>query len=247
MPARGDMKLVTEARRGVIVRVLQTQAEPVTLKYLLGLLGALHAAGKWPQASWSYARNEPYDTGLRQHLEALAFQNVVEIVTKDGYYPRWKCVRPPLRKHAEEVLQLKTEEGLNGVQIATRLGLSRSLVYGLINDPYGEKERQRKAGYCPACGKKKKPNAAVCDGCVARKEKKEQAERESLLPVGDEADRILDTFREEARAGREALLGVTPDFKRVIRWRTRRGEVEHVLRPKQSWTEGMVEIGLWVA
>lgn len=238
-----EVKAITEARRAVIIRTLGVQSGPVTLDELLALLGALHQAGQWPQASWKYARNEPYYTGVYQHLGALERQGRVERVDDPNQRTLWKCART-LSKHAAEVLALK-EAGLSGTEIATRVGLSRSRVSSLLTDPYGEKERRRKAGYCPGCGKKKEPDAVVCRGCIARKEKKDQADREAMLPTGEEAGRILDTFAAERRAGREAVLGVAEDFKRIIRWRTARGVVEHVLRRDESWTEGMQEIGLW--
>ncbi len=43
------------------------------------------------------------------------------------------------------------DEGLNGVQIAKRLGISRSYAYALINDPTGDGDRKRKERYGRPC------------------------------------------------------------------------------------------------
>lgn len=57
-------------------------------------------------------------------------------------------------ERAAEAVRLKAE-GLNGIQIAERMGISRAYAYGLLNDPTGDGDRQRKkqyAGECIDCG-----------------------------------------------------------------------------------------------
>lgn len=55
---------------------------------------------------------------------------------------------------AAEVARLKAE-GLNGIEIAERMGISRSYAYELLSDPGGAADRARKASYggrCENCG-----------------------------------------------------------------------------------------------
>lgn len=60
---------------------------------------------------------------------------------------------PARRSRADwyaEVKRLKGQ-GMSGVAIATRLGISHSFVYALLNDPDGTRDRKRKLGYAGAC------------------------------------------------------------------------------------------------
>jgi hypothetical protein len=57
-------------------------------------------------------------------------------------------------ENAARVAALKAQR-LNGIQIAERLGISRSYAYELLNDPEGRKVRARKDSYrgeCVDCG-----------------------------------------------------------------------------------------------
>lgn len=57
-------------------------------------------------------------------------------------------------ERAAEAARLKAE-GLNGIQVAARMGVSRSYAYELLDDPEGTKVRTRKASYsgiCVDCG-----------------------------------------------------------------------------------------------
>lgn len=66
-------------------------------------------------------------------------------------------------ERAVEAARLKAE-GLNGIQIAERMGVSRSYAYDLLNDPAGDRDRARKASYrgeCIDCG-------AATTGCNGR-------------------------------------------------------------------------------
>lgn len=53
-------------------------------------------------------------------------------------------------ERAAEVARLLAD-GLNGIQIAERLGISRSYAYGLIGDPDGSADKERKASYGRPC------------------------------------------------------------------------------------------------
>jgi hypothetical protein len=84
----------------------------------------------------------------------------------------------PPQSRAESYTQVKTlrDQGLNGMEIARRLGFGNTYVYDLLNDPCGEKLVARKNGYrrpCPNCGtlmdgsNGNGPNAArVCATCA---------------------------------------------------------------------------------
>lgn len=57
-------------------------------------------------------------------------------------------------ERAKEAARLRAQ-GLNGLQIARRMGVSRSYAYELLNDPDGFKVRERKDSYrgeCEDCG-----------------------------------------------------------------------------------------------
>lgn len=51
---------------------------------------------------------------------------------------------------AAKVAELRVQ-GLNGMQIAEQLQISKSYAYVLITDPSGEDERRRKEKYCGTC------------------------------------------------------------------------------------------------
>lgn len=240
-----SVKPTTDARRAVIVRVLeQNEHRYWKVSEVVEMLKALHIAGQWPQAPWRHARQDPYHCGTRQHLDGMVTLGMVERSPHPGGRYLFKLTRK-LRKHAKEALELQETERLNGTQIATRLGISKSLACALLADPYGEKERERKRGYCPACGGKKDPAAVACERCVEKKAAKDTAGREAMLPEGDLRVRILDTIMGLRLAGQDAVVGVTDDFKRIVRWQTGRGEVEHRLVRDETWEQAMVAIGLW--
>lgn len=153
-------------RRQVTLRVLRLKAgdRGLTLRELLDLLRALHAAGKWPQSTATSARNEPYDTGTRQHLYAMRSQGKVVCLTDKDGVDRWKLP-------------------------------------------------------CP----------------------------DDFLPDEDAAALIKQAIINARRHGiRDAVLGVTPDCKRVIRVMTRRGEIERWLKPREDWLEVLPEVGIAV-
>lgn len=54
---------------------------------------------------------------------------------------------------AREAARLRDEEGLNGIQIAERMGVSRSYAYELLSDPKGDGVAARKAGYSRPCAR----------------------------------------------------------------------------------------------
>jgi hypothetical protein len=58
-------------------------------------------------------------------------------------------------ERAAEAARLRDEEGLNGIQIAKRMGIGRSYAYELLTDPEGVAVRARKDSYrgtCIDCG-----------------------------------------------------------------------------------------------
>jgi len=60
----------------------------------------------------------------------------------------------PRSEWAADALELNAQ-GMNGVQVAERLGISRSFAYSLLSDPDGTRERERKRRYygeCVDCG-----------------------------------------------------------------------------------------------
>lgn len=73
------------------------------------------------------------------------------------------------------------QEGLTGIQVAERLGISRSYAYSLLNDPDGSGDRERKRRYdlvCTDCGarvdgttpgKMKNRDEPRCAACAAVK------------------------------------------------------------------------------
>lgn len=83
VPAKGEMKAVTDARRAVIVKVLKGHPG-ATLIRLMRSLEAFHAQGKWPPAPWKYARQEPYRGGVYQMLQSLIHHDVVVGVYEGG-------------------------------------------------------------------------------------------------------------------------------------------------------------------
>lgn len=236
-------KPTTDARREVIVRVLEQDAGRYwKVAEVVEMLEALHAAGQWPQATWGKARQEPYYCGTAQHLAAMVSLGMVE---RSPHSRHLFKLKRKLRKHAKEALELQETEGLLGTEVATRLGISNTLAYALLSDPYGDKERERKRGYCGSCGGKKDPAAVTCERCVETKAAKDAAEREAMLPEGDLRSRVLDSIMGLRLAGQDAVVGVTDDFKRIVRWQTSRGEIEHRLARDETWEQAMVAIGIW--
>lgn len=228
---------VTAARRRAILEAVIflgktfTQAGPVTTGAVNDMLTTWIAQGiiRWPEADWPHARQEPYVGGTQQHLAAMRRQGLV--AHEDGSWV--PCSPTPdrlLRRHADDVLRLKSE-GKTQKAIAGELGLSKSLVYSLLADPIGEREKERKRGYCPGCGAKKRSEATVCQNCQERR-------ADELLPP-----QTFVTYIERARsAGYQLLFGVTPDFRRVIRIGTTRGFFEHDVRYDLSWLDGLREV-----
>lgn len=158
-------KETTQARRAVIIKVLRMKGgeRGLTTDEVIELCEQLHQAGKWPQAEWKHARNDPYRTGVYQHLQALKAQGRIrEVRFEDEWAHRWSA-----------------------------------------------------------------PTV------------------EELMP--EDQARFKQAIIEARKHGiREAVLGVTPDFKRVIRVRVGRGEVERVLEEHESWEDGCAEVGIVV-
>lgn len=89
-----EMRQVTEARRAVILAVVARG--PVYYPALREALEKLHAQGKWPQAEWLHARNEPYDVGTRQHLAALVSKGKLMKVSEPNRFDLYQMPQPEL-------------------------------------------------------------------------------------------------------------------------------------------------------
>lgn len=61
---------ITEARRDIL-RGIVKRNPGCTTKDVLAEALKVHERGKWPQASWAGARNEPYSGGIGQMLDQL--------------------------------------------------------------------------------------------------------------------------------------------------------------------------------
>ena len=189
----------------------------------------------WPEATWNGARKGPPD--YQQAHVILRRLRQEEKVEHDQC--GWTAVVKPeplesqMRKRAAEALQLQSE-GLNPSEIAERMEISKSLAYGLVNDPYGDRERERKKMYCPVCGTKKEGSPDWCRKCKTGK-------IEDLLPP---KDFLRFAHRAEREQGVEVVFGVTPDCQRVIRIGTARGIIEHVLGTYESWDDAVETMGL---
>lgn len=191
--------------------------------------------GDWPEANWANARKGPPDAQqVNNYLNTLLTQKKVRRESHGVYV---SLVEPEpaggtMRRRAAEALRLQSE-GLSGKQIAEHMEISNSLAYGLINDPYGDKERERKKMYCPVCGAKKEGSVDWCRKCKTGK-------LQDLLPPKD----FLRFVHRAERQGLEVVFGVTPDAVRVIRIGTGRGIIEHKLGSYESWDEAVEKVGL---
>lgn len=63
-------KRVREERRRIVLLVVKGHPG-YGIAQILEVLMHFHRQGKWPQASWDNARQDPYDMGLRQMLNSL--------------------------------------------------------------------------------------------------------------------------------------------------------------------------------
>lgn len=229
-----DHQKVQERRRAIVHAIIHTWPHHRT-NAVACVVSALQKRTDWPVATWQGARQGPPD-----YQQVLNYMNTL---LKEGKLDKatgwWVSVVAPdtqerfMRKRASEALRLQSE-GKNGTQIAEELGISRSLAYGLINDPYGERERERKRDYCPVCGAKKDGSVTWCRACKTGK-------IEDLLPPKDFMRFVHRAWREQKL---EVLFGVTPDCVRVIRIGTGRGVIEHALPSHQSWDDAVEELGL---
>lgn len=228
-----EHKQVTAARRIVILQAVRL-CKPVTTQAIFELVHGWHQSGSgpaWPQATWRDAVSNPYYAGIYQHLRALEKQGYVEWDDDRG----WALKAPvaQLRHRAADVLRLRSE-GKTLEETAELLSISRSLAGSLSSDPTGERERERKRAYCSGCGAKKQSEAAVvCPGCLRRK-------AAGLLPP-----ETFTTYIEQARgAGYELVFGVTPDFRRVLRFRSEAGRRIHEreVRSDLSWSDAVGEL-----
>lgn len=222
----------TARRREVILDVVCSKPG-LTFRALLDELRALHDEGRWPQADWPGARQDPYDVGLRQLLGAMVRDGQVrEIEAGVGrvYAPAEK------RKHCDLIFGLKAE-GKTVEEIAEELGLGKSIIYAVLNDPFGSKERQRKRRYCPACGTKKDPRDEWCPKCVGQK-------AAAMMPPPEESAFWQNAMARARARGVEFVLGVTPDFRRIIRVDTGRGRFDRVLHKGEDFENAARELEL---
>lgn len=233
-----EHEVVKERRRAIIHTII---AEAPASKWRNGAGAAYiqeecESRGDWPEAHWDKARKGPPDAQqVNNYLKQLVHAQKVERVSH-GVYRALVAPEPLdrlMRKGAPEALQLQSE-GLSGTEIAERLEISKSLAYGLLNDPYGEKERERKRMYCPVCGAKKDGSVDWCRKCKTGKV-------ENLLPP---KDFMRFAHRAEREQGVQVLFGVTPDCERVIRIGTARGVIEYKLKAHESWDDAVEAAGL---
>lgn len=231
MPAPESMGVVTGRRKEITLEVLAgVYPEWRQVKDIVALL---NERDDWPEPPWRGPK-QAYTVGTAQHLEQMLKKGVVERTGGGkGQITLWRLGEGALVKDAVEVLKLRGE-GLSGIQIALRLGLQRTRVYTILNDPTGTKERERKRRYCPACGAPKRTSTDTCRHCVEKR-------ANDLLPP-DEFKTYIDQARHER--GIELLFGVRPDLVRVVRIGTKRGYVEHEVPRHQTWQQAIEELEL---
>jgi hypothetical protein len=139
-------------------------------------------------------------------------------------------------KVAEAVGLLR--EGLTGTQAAARMGLSKSQVYQLLNDPTDEKNRARKArhnGTCASCGAETSYGngsgpARFCDRCFRTRHAARDAEIIERWNRGETGEHI------------GAAMGLRPQVVRGViqpnasKGKPRRG-VFHRRPDRELWPE----------
>lgn len=115
-------------------------------------------------------------------------------------------------------------EGLNGIQIAERMGVSQSYAYSLLSDPDGTGERERKAKYsgtCLGCGK----STSGSDGFKGAPDKCVACSNHDAALLADRVGTVLEMVRlrnEEGLLAREIAervgrtrLTVKAEFNRM--------------------------------
>lgn len=225
---------VKTMRRVIIHHVIYDMRDHRATRAKL-VVDALAERTDWPEAHWKDARKGAPD--LQQTL------NYMRQLRHEGALEHDQCgwtavVKPEplesqMRKRAAEALRLQSE-GLNTTRIAERLEVSVSLANSLVNDPYGDRERERKKMYCPVCGTKKGGSVDWCRKC-------KMGRCEDLLPPKDFLRFATRAYREQ---GIEVLFGVTPDCVRVVRIGTDRGIISHELASDESWDDAVERLGL---
>lgn len=224
---------VTQRRKEVVLDCLG-ENPGCTFKVLLAALGERHAEGRWPQADWKYARNDPYDGGLRQLLDQLLRDDRVEkLEVGPDFYPMWSLKR---RASVDRIFQLKAE-GKSVEEIMEITNLGKSTIYGCLGDPFGAKERVRKRRYCASCGTKKNPEEPWCPKCVGRK-------AAAMMPPPEESAFWQNAMARASKRGVTFVLGVTPALQRVIRVDTARGRIDRVLAKGEEFEDAARELEL---
>lgn len=156
--------------------------------------------------------------------------------------------------NAARVQRLR-EAGLNGKQIAARMGISHTYVYELLNDPDGIKAKARKDSYrkpCPQCGTlmagQNGPNKApkLCRSCAAKEQRKTKRwTREAVIEA------IQAFAREHGRPplATEWLAPMPyrgtqyPPASAVYSYASKRGGGKRVNHPFESWADAIEAAG----
>lgn len=237
-PPRNACKMVTLERHELTLETVRFQPGSTGAQICRLLLARFEQnAASWPQFHYADPKHPkaPYYAGTMQHLEQMEKKGWV-IGNGGGAKGKMKVWVPTekrgVRKRVHEVRKLK-DEGLTHREVAAKLGVSVSLVGSLTQDPYGDRERERKKRYCPACGTKKDERADSCPKCRAN-----GVQPEDLLPHERHLE-IARTF--ERDTGCALVFGVTPGLTRVIRIDAGRGTIDHHIPNDLSWEEGIEE------
>lgn len=99
--------------------------------------------------------------------------------------------------NAKRVHALKAT-GLNGVQIAERLGLSRSYTYELLSDPEGNVVRARKDSYrgtCERCGARTDGSNGINAPVVCHRCDGPEKSARMTATFGDQRDKLAALYR----------------------------------------------------
>lgn len=221
---------ITERRKELTLEVL-SQVAPCDFGTLLA---ALRDRQDWPQAEWAYARNEPYDTGTRQHLYALLRKGRVQQWKPRGWADIWAPAGWELRPKAANLLDLMNKNK-SADFIASQLGLNFGAQANLLTRPFRVPRRRKRL--CRGCGEHMESGEWTqrdgwCESCA-------EARYQRLLPEEEWGRACIE---EAAAGGLEVVFGVTPDCKRVIRVNTGRGVLERVLGAREKWECAAAEL-----
>lgn len=227
---------VTEERRRLILWCLWIHGagNPASIN---ALLERHIAAGRivWPKAPWHGAVLKPYETGTRQHLDAMLRKKDRRVIRARDALWDWNPEVLQPRAHALEVLQ-ERRRGMTNGQISEILQISEGLISALYHDPFGFKEKVRKARYCAGCGARKDAEQTVCTNCIKKKRLEREDRAESLLPDPEWAHGLSLMMKVD--------FCISSDFCRILVVHTERGRIERQLLRGESWEHALEELGV---